>query len=541
MNFTVVGSGASAVHFAKTALECGHGVTLFDVGKAPAPSIEPEKSFEELKADLADPTRYFLGEAFESVTLPGSQGEYYGFPPGKKYVFEGVREFRAESRGFAPLFSFARGGLAETWTAGAFPFHPSELTEFPLAPDELTEHYERVAERIGIGGVEDDLAAVIPFHRHLRALPALDEHSSRLLARGRERRETLRRDAGCLLGRSRIAVLTDPHAGRPACTSLGRCLTGCPTGALYTPSATLEECRSFPRFEYRPGYYVRRFGFDADRRVTEIMVTRVAGGASERFLTENLVLAAGALSTSKIVLESWLAKTGESVQLRGLMDNRQILVPFVNPGMIRRAHDPRTYQYHQIAMALLHEEPRRTIHALVTTLKTAMIHPIVQSLPVDLRAAVRIFRDVHAALGLVNVNLPDRRRDDCMLSLDGGGRRGEEGEDGVLRIVYKADPEEGEIMGDALRRVRRALRILGCFVPPGLSHVRPMGASVHYAGTLPMTRDDRPWTATPQGKLRGFQNLWIADGATFPALPAKNLTFTLMANASRIAEAAGHV
>ena len=36
--------------------------------------------------------------------------------------------------------------------------------------------------------------------------------------------------------------------------------------------------------------------------------------------------------------------------------------------------------------------------------------------------------------------------------------------------------------------------------------------------------------------LRGLPGAWIADGACFPTLPAKNLTFTLMANATRIAE-----
>jgi choline dehydrogenase-like flavoprotein len=30
--------------------------------------------------------------------------------------------------------------------------------------------------------------------------------------------------------------------------------------------------------------------------------------------------------------------------------------------------------------------------------------------------------------------------------------------------------------------------------------------------------------------------VWIADGAGFPTLPAKNLTFTLMANATRMAD-----
>jgi choline dehydrogenase-like flavoprotein len=35
-----------------------------------------------------------------------------------------------------------------------------------------------------------------------------------------------------------------------------------------------------------------------------------------------------------------------------------------------------------------------------------------------------------------------------------------------------------------------------------------------------------------------FENLYLVDGSTFPFLPSKNITFTLMANAVRIAEAA---
>jgi hypothetical protein len=45
-------------------------------------------------------------------------------------------------------------------------------------------------------------------------------------------------------------------------------------------------------------------------------------------------------------------------------------------------------------------------------------------------------------------------------------------------------------------------------------------------------------SATPEGQSRDIPNLFLADGATFPFLPAKNITFTLMANAVRIAEAA---
>jgi choline dehydrogenase-like flavoprotein len=71
-----------------------------------------------------------------------------------------------------------------------------------------------------------------------------------------------------------------------------------------------------------------------------------------------------------------------------------------------------------------------------------------------------------------------------------------------------------------------------------MTHLRPMGASVHYAGTIPMSGTAAPLTATPECRSHDFENLWFADGTTFPALPAKNLTFTLMANAVRIAEEA---
>jgi len=60
---------------------------------------------------------------------------------------------------------------------------------------------------------------------------------------------------------------------------------------------------------------------------------------------------------------------------------------------------------------------------------------------------------------------------------------------------------------------------------------------VHYAGTLPMTNEDRPHTCRTDASVRGFERLFIADGAAFSSLPAKNITFTLMANAVRIAHA----
>jgi len=534
MSIVVVGSGASAVHFAASALERGHEVTMVDVGRTRPDPVRPEDDFEELKRHLDDPVAHLLGERFESVVYPGESGEYYGFPPNKSYVFEEVDSFRVRATGFAPLLSFAEGGLAEAWTAGAFPFNAHEMADFPVSYEELAPYYDVVAERIGICGAEDDLAEHFPVHGHLLPALDLDEHSRLLLERYAARREALR-EMGCVMGRSRSAVLTRDRDGRRACGYLGRCLLGCPTDSLYTPVITLRELRKHERFTYRGGLCVQRFRFEG-RRVTAVVAERLEDGGTEEIPVDRLVLGAGTLPSAKIFLESWRRERGEVLRLEGLMDNRQVLMPFVNPGMIRRPHDPKTYQYHQILIGLLADDPRDYVHGIVTTLKTAMIHPVVQSMPLDVRTSLHVFRNLHAALGLVNVNFPDRRRPDCYLTLDAGSPEGEEAP--PLRVHYEPPPGEGARLRASLRRFRRALRKLGCVAVPGLVHVRPMGASVHYAGTFPMTVEDRPLTTTPDGRSRDLDNLWFVDGSTFPFLPAKNLTFTMMANAARVAERA---
>lgn len=101
---------------------------------------------------------------------------------------------------------------------------------------------------------------------------------------------------------------------------------------------------------------------------------------------------------------------------------------------------------------------------------------------------------------------------------------------------YSPDFGEKDFIKQTIKRVKKALRKLGCVVAPGMIHVRPMGASVHYAGTVPMSTAKTPLTTSPHGLSHDFNNLYFADGSTFPFLPAKNITFTLMANAVRVAD-----
>lgn len=519
----VVGSGASGVHFALTLLKRGWKVTMLDVGVQPPKPLLPDQTVPQLKENLDDPAGYFLGKDFQAVVYPGAE-DYYSQPPPKDYVFEcDDSASKPRVKGFAPLLSFAQGGLAQAWTGGSYPFNDEELAEFPFSYADIEPHYDEVGRRIGVvGDPKDDLAAFTPTHDGLMEPLDLCEHGEQLTSAYARQRADINEQMNWFLGRSRVAVLSRDMGERKACSYLGRCMWGCPSAAFYTPSITLAECQQFENFDYRPGLRVSHFNVDSSGAVSSV----VAG--DEEIPAKRLALAAGALTTSQIYLESWRRAADEIAKLPGLMDNRQLFIPFVNLRMLGKRYDPESYQYHQLAFAFSDADPIRHVHGQITALTTAMVHPVIQNLPVDLKAATTVFRNLHAALGLANAMHADWRRDDCYASLD----------DGRLLLHYETPPNEDFYIRHTRDRMRQALMKLGCIAPPNMTQTRPMGGSVHYAGTLPMSDDpldSNPHTTTPNCESRQFENLFIVDGATFPFLPAKQYTFTLMANAVRIA------
>jgi choline dehydrogenase-like flavoprotein len=525
----VVGSGASGVHFALTALGKGRRVLMLDVGHTGQVAVRPDDTLNDLKQNLPDPVGYFLGARYESLVLPGHAGEYYAFPPTKDHVFRTRREFQFEASGFSPLYSFAAGGLAEAWTGGCYPFNDRELRMFPFVYEELAPYYAQVSARIGITGTDDDMAAVFPLHHELMEPPELDEHSAVLLDTYKRHRGYINEKFGCLIGRARVATLSRELGDRKRCSCLGRCLWGCPTQAFYTPSMTLAECKTHPKFQYVPGLYADHFCMDSAGKVRSVVASS-ADGQTHEFAAGSLVLAAGTLCSAQIFLESVYRDAGKVLELRGVMDNRQILMPFVNLRMLGRSWNPNSYQYHQVAMAVQPPKSGEYIHGLVTTLKTALIHPLVQTLPFDLGTGVSAFRNVHGALGMININSPDHRRDENYVTLNVSTTPHR------LVIHYRPEGAEPARLKRTISTFRKILWKLGCFAPSRTVHVRPMGASVHYAGTLPMTDKPAPLTCSKHCRSHDVENLYFADGSTFPELPAKNLTFTLMANATRIAE-----
>jgi len=93
--------------------------------------------------------------------------------------------------------------------------------------------------------------------------------------------------------------------------------------------------------------------------------------------------------------------------------------------------------------------------------------------------------------------------------------------------------DEEEAVKEKEKAYFKTLRGLGC-IP--ISRLNPgNGSSIHYAGSLPFSETEKPFTTSMDGKLHGTRSVFIADGSSFKFLPAKGISFTLMANAERVA------
>jgi choline dehydrogenase-like flavoprotein len=144
------------------------------------------------------------------------------------------------------------------------------------------------------------------------------------------------------------------------------------------------------------------------------------------------------------------------------------------------------------------------------------------SLPYAARGNLALIRHLLPAMLVMQVYQPDRGERPSLLSLQENGRLRIDGQPSTFDLS-KARPLFG------------FMRALGAWTSPSLVVQVPTGHAIHYAGTLPMTNNPGTYQCSVDGRLHPTRRVYVADSATFARLPAKNMSFGMMANAMRVA------
>ena len=266
-----------------------------------------------------------------------------------------------------------------------------------------------------------------------------------------------------------------------------------------------------------------RFDEDGDAPV-RVVCRNVDSNTVETLVARRLVLAAGAINSARLALRS-LAGFGTRVPI---LCNPNIWVATLNLAMLGRPARDRRYSLAQLtALQRLPDDPQDYVLGQFYSYRSLLLFRLLRSLPLPPDLGILFLRYMLTALTLVNIHFSDAPGTDRWLELR------QVGDDDELHANYGRSKDEERRQRRSERLFLRQLIRLGC-VPIGIT--RPAhGASIHYAGTLPCCDEGRPFTCDSRGRLRGTTHVWVADASTWNFLPAKGLTFTLMANARRVA------
>ena len=518
----IVGAGPSGT-FAAYQLR-GRGSLVLDVGYRAQESALDGNFYELRKTSSAGGPDLFaelIGPGFESLhnVFHASLGPRLKGPR-MRFVTRGAAELSpVVAQNFDALMSFAAGGMANAWGAGLYRFTADDLAGYPISVLDLEPYYDAITAKVGISGADDDLSRFFGSARGLLPPVALGASGRAVLRRYTQRRKSLNRQ-GLYIGLPRLAVLTRDHDGRRAYRydTLECFRPNDP--AVYTPTYTLDELVRRGEILYERGVLVERY--TESSAGISVLARSCATGERRTFHCRRLILAAGALNTAKIVLRS----NDDHVTRLPLLDSNRSSIPLVDPWGIGGALDRSVYSAAMLRAVYAGEHAPGLTHMAVYASVGTLCSDYLFDFPFSARGNIAAAKYLTPALLLVQLSYPDAPTLTNHVRLLPDDRL-------ELRYTSKpASPLESHVLG-----LFRELGYLGAL---GLCRRLTPGNSCRYAGALPMTTTPvGPYQTDRDGLLSRTHGVYVADAANFTVLPSNSHSFTMMANAMRIADHVG--
>lgn len=519
----IIGSGHTGLAVAKRLIAGGHRPVIIDVGQR----LDNERRAIVERLRQQPPERWECGD-LAAIT---ENGTVYGAKPlrlafGSAYPYgtdhAGAPIQRAED---GPAPSFAGGGFSTIWGGAILPPDPAELLDWPVRFDEFEPAFGLALEDLPYAAVQDALAARFPLYREADPPLALSAPARLLLDRLYGSR-SLRDRADVAFGQARLAVRSGDPEMAAGCRYCGYCLSGCVYGAIYSAEQDLDRLRAAGALDYHRDRLVVRLEEQGDRVNVRY---RDAAGMFDTATYDRVFLAAGAISSTRIILES-SGSFGSAVNLKS---TGGLVLPMLQiPGARFSAHGVNTLA----AIFFEFKVPGvsdRWIHTQINP-PNELVRKRLGFEPggAGLRNRALALAFDHLLVAM------------CNFHSDFGGsyrlklNRGGDGGPSVLDVQTEASRVFPHVARRALMRLLRLLPRIGVIplVPfaQGMDG-RPRGW--HFGSSLPMRRRPAgPLETDVLGRPGGWRRVHVVDSSVLPSLPGTTIALLAMANAVRIAE-----
>lgn len=387
-----------------------------------------------------------------------------------------------------------------------------------LPAEDMERFYEIVGGRIGISG-----PAVRPWIQP--PLP-LDPNATSVAKYAQRNASRLQTHCWTAL-QPHSAVLTRDVHERKASTLGDMEYWADPHGSVYRPEHTLQELLRFPSFRYIPGKIVRRIRPLSGHSAVLTRPIDPMDRRGETFTGRQVILACNAVNTARLLLSSLQLSSCDVP----FLSKPRVLSACVNPHMLGNEGSDKSVslcQYLLIDEALHLGLPRAC--AQLYSYRSLLLFRLMGRFPLPVPQAMRLAALLAPALVIADIRFPVSLHQAARLRLEVAQ------EPYPVSIQFHPLPrEERQARRDAWKSMRRSLRTVHLL--PVKNMEPPEGFASHFAGTVPHAEPGTyVLTSDTHGQSQELPGTWIVDASTFRALSPKPHTFTIMANACRVAE-----
>lgn len=509
----IVGSGAAGT-FSAYSLR-GLKPLVLDVGHKPtAESISGNlydlKNKESLFHNIIGPRFETLNDIEFRKLTPKAKA------PLMRYVIQKPEcSPKILSEEFYPTVSYAEGGLANIWGAQVYRFNNEDLKGYPITSEELSPFYDELTKHIGISGSDDDLAQFLGDTSGM--LPAVKPGKIGVeILRRVQRKASWFQKNGVYVGLPRLAVLSRDYGDREKCAYDNLEFLQSRNSAIYSPAFTLCDLINNREVEYLSGRLVERYQEDDDG--VTVTARNIQDNCQEQFRGKKLILCLGAFNTARLVLFSNYDFATELP----VVENPFSLLPFISLTRIGMPIDKESYSS-QLCFVYSGTLSEELVIGMIYGIEGIPRSDMLFEFPFSISGCLAAAKYILPAMAVMQVYHHSDPQKNNVMKIN---------PDGSIMIKFK--PAEYRSVEEHLLKVFRRIGYLSASF---LIQASEPGLSNHYAGPLPMrAKPKQPYETDRNGLLFGSQHVYIGDSASFPRLPAKNLTFTIMANALRVAQ-----
>lgn len=529
----VVGSGPSAAMAAQTLIEGGFTVAMIDVGEKDNVYAKstPDLAFEYLRKTDENQHHYFLGKTFESIPWNEVRVGAQLSPARKAMIRKADKFLPLRSSNFSPMESLGYGGLGAGWGLGAYVYSKSELEKAGFNTDEMDSAYQVVADRIGISCGNDDVSPFLVGNLQNLQPPLEMDASVKKMDVNYLRQRNSFRSKNIYFGHPSMALLTKDYGSKypqrqgKACTYNDMDFYSDEQKSAYRAQFTVDELSKNSNFTYINQHLVLLFKEVEDLVVLTSLNTETL--EIQTFYCSKLILTAGAIGSARIVLRSF-----PELKELPILCNPYTYMPCIQPSMLGKSLGNKK---HSMAQAMLIYDKNGTNDNLssvaIYTYRSLLLYKLIKEAPLNFADGRGLFQYLQTSFIIAGIHHPDSYSENKKIALI---KDDKSITNDILTIDFQLnETEKSEIKGNE-KCIKAALRKMGVFpikrLDPGF------GGSIHYAGTIPFSNEERLGTTGEDGRLHHTKSVYVADASSFKYLPAKGITLSLMANAHRVAK-----